>query len=75
MLRGATSITLEMVESAAVSSNEEYFVLENKYVHQLLCSAGLSKIGFRPATFARPMRASMRWLLGKLNSTERQKIR
>ena len=46
MLRGATSITLEMVESAAVGSNEEYFVLKNKYVDQLLCSAGVSRIGF-----------------------------
>ena len=46
MLHGAASITSEMVESAAVSSNEEYFVLKNKYVHQLLCSAVVSKIGF-----------------------------
>jgi hypothetical protein len=39
MLGGATSLSLELVEQAAVISNEELLFLLKKYVFHLLTSA------------------------------------
>ena len=46
MLGGATSLSLELDEQAAVISNEVQLLLKKQYVFHLLTSARVWKIGF-----------------------------
>ena len=58
---GAASMTLELVDPAAASSNEEHFFLGNKYVYRLACSERESKIGFLIALFKLENRTQHHW--------------